>query len=365
MRPSLELKPKNQSVLSGTGPKRSRAYLGRRYSSRNFHKNDTIYAALDLGTNSCRLTLAAPENNGSFKIVDTFSRIVRLGEGLDKNKYLSEAAMDRAVSALKICNKKMKLYPVYRSRLVTTAACRMAENTDYFLKKVYKETGLKLEVVDEHTEAMLAVSGCRNLVGQKSDAVLLFDIGGGSSEIVLIDFSKKKSAHLVDNIIAWISLPIGVVTLSEYFSSKSKAEDSFEEQVAFVSSMLQNFAEKHKLAEFQKRSGFYLLGTSGTITTLASIYLNLPRYDRQKIDGMWMKSADIETMIKKLLSWDWQTRATNPCIGVGRADLILAGCAIFEAIRRSCPSNWVRIADRGIREGILTNLMFKSNDEYA
>lgn len=331
----------------------SRPFVPRTYPSNNM----PLYAALDLGTNNCRLLIAAPTRPGQFKVVDAYSRIVRLGEGLSSSGCLSDQAMDRAIEALKICQDKLTSRTIRRSRLIATEACRAATNGDYFLQRVRDEAGLELEIVDRQTEARLAVSGCGTLVAHDTEAIVLFDIGGGSSEIALIDVSKRRSPRLAEHIIAWTSLPVGVVTLAERFDGRNVTSASFSAMVDHVSSMISDFSERHQLGNLAKSTRFHLLGTSGTVTTLAGIHLGLERYDRRRVDGMWMETEDVTRMTQKLLSWDFDARVANPCIGSDRADLVLAGCAILDAIRNVWPSEKLLVADRGLREGILTELM--------
>ncbi|PRD42998.1 exopolyphosphatase [Phyllobacterium phragmitis] len=316
-----------------------------------------LYAALDLGTNNCRLLVASPTRPGQFRVVDAFSRIVRLGEGLGATGRLGDNAMNRAVEALKICRDKLASKTVRRSRLIATEACRSADNGAEFLARVRDETGLDLEIVDRQTEARLAVSGCGTLVDHGTDAIVLFDIGGGSSEIALIDVSRRRSPRLAEHIIAWTSLPVGVVTLAERFGGREVTRESFATMVGHVSELIESFTDRHKLGELTKSPRFHLIGTSGTVTTLAGIHLGLERYDRKRIDGMWMDKDDVTSMTSRLLSWDFDARVANPCIGADRADLVLAGCAILDAIRNVWPSQKLRVADRGLREGILTELM--------
>lgn len=324
---------------------------------RHYHAEAPLYAALDLGTNNCRLLVASPTRPGQFRVVDAFSRIVRLGEGLSATGRLSDNAMLRAIEALKICRDKLAGKKIRRSRLIATEACRAASNGEEFLERVREETGLELEIVDRQTEARLAVSGCGTLVARETEAVVLFDIGGGSSEIALIDVSQRRSPRLAEHIMAWTSLPVGVVTLAERFGGRNVTQESFEAMVGHVTELLSSFAERHCLGQLASSPRFHLLGTSGTVTTLAGIHLGLERYDRRRVDGMWMGSEDVTQMTSRLLSWDFEARVANPCIGADRADLVLAGCAILDAIRKVWPSEKLLVADRGLREGILTELM--------
>ena len=316
-----------------------------------------VYAALDLGTNNCRLLVAIPGRPGQFRVIDAFSRIVRLGEGLSSSGYLSQAAMDRAVEALKVCSDKLGSRNVCKARLIATEACRSAGNGAEFIARVQSEANLKLEIIDRKTEARLAVSGCGPLVERGTEGVVLFDIGGGSSEIALIDLSRQRTSRLANHIVSWTSLPLGVVSLAERFGGRYVTPAVFEAMVAEVARHLERFEGRERLAHLASGARFHLLGTSGTVTTLAGVHLGLERYDRRRVDGLWMENADVDAMIERLVSWDFEQRVANPCIGADRADLVLAGCAILEAIRRHWPSERLRVADRGLREGMLSELM--------
>ncbi|MFU0503136.1 Ppx/GppA phosphatase family protein [Pseudaminobacter sp. NGMCC 1.201702] len=336
---------------------RSASAAAQNTSRRQVPSELPVFAALDLGTNNCRLLVAVPGRAGNFRVIDAFSRIVRLGEGLSASGRLGEAAMDRAVEALKVCGDKLRNRTIRRARLIATEACRSAENGAEFLQRVEKEAGLKLEIIDRRTEARLAVSGCGSLVERGTDGVVLFDIGGGSSEIALIDLSGPRSSRLANHIVSWTSLPVGVVSLAEHFGGRDVSPEIFAAMVDHVTEMLEAFEGRNRINHLMQGSRFHLLGTSGTVTTLAGVHLELARYDRRQVDGLWLDNASVDRMIDKLLGWDFQARVANACIGADRADLVLAGCAILEAIRRVWPSERLRVADRGLREGILSELM--------
>ncbi|CDX39231.1 Ppx/GppA phosphatase [Mesorhizobium sp. SOD10] len=316
-----------------------------------------VFAALDLGTNNCRLLVAVPGRHGQFRVIDAFSRIVRLGEGLTASGRLGQAAMDRAVEALKICGEKLRNRKIRKARLIATEACRSAANGVEFLDRVEREAGLKLEIIDRQTEARLAVSGCGSLVERDTQGVVLFDIGGGSSEIALIDLTGRRSPRLANHIVSWTSLPVGVVSLAERFGGRTVTRETFAAMVDDVATRLKAFDGRDRLAHVLASPNFHLLGTSGTVTTLAGVHLDLERYDRRRVDGLWMDRDSVDRMIERLIGWDFQQRCANPCIGADRADLVLAGCAILEAIRGVWPSERLRVADRGLREGILSELM--------
>lgn len=318
-----------------------------------------LYAALDLGTNNCRLLIARPEHRG-FRVVDAYSRIVRLGEGVGANKLLSDAAMDRSIDALANCHRKLAERGVQRSRLIATEACRAAENGAEFIERVQAETGLVLEVVNRETEARLAVAGCVTLVDQEAEGVILFDIGGGSSEIVWLDLRNRCGARgyaLTRFIRSWVSLPVGVVNLAERHGGVHVTPAIFEAMVDDVADHLKAFNLGDELTQAISEGDVHMLGTSGTVTTLAGVHLGLKRYDRRRVDGAWMEDGQVSAMIDRLRDMPYEERVENPCIGADRADLVLAGCAILEAIRRRWTCSRLRVADRGLREGILTELM--------
>lgn len=311
------------------------------------------YAALDLGTNNCRLLIARPSGN-AFRVVDAFSRIVRLGEGVSITGRISEAAIERAIAALKICREKMRSRGVTRARLIATEACRMAENGAEFRDRVADQVGLDFEIVDHATEAELAAFGCSPLMDPSSRGAILFDIGGGSSELVRLGPSDlSHSGPPMPVIEGWISLPLGVVTLADRFGGVTVTAETFGWMVEAVTAELAGFSARHggNLADI------HMLGTSGTVTTIAGVFLNLMRYDRRKVDGCWLGAEDISGVIGKLMAMSYDDRAANPCIGVERADLVLTGCAILEAIRRAFPVPRLRVADRGLREGMLVQMM--------
>jgi exopolyphosphatase/guanosine-5'-triphosphate,3'-diphosphate pyrophosphatase len=310
-----------------------------------------VYAALDLGTNNCRLLIACPTGDG-FRVVDSFSRIIRLGEGISATGCISDAAIERAIAALSICRDKIQSRRAKRLRMIATEACRAASNADAFRHRVAAETGIQLEVIDRETEAALAVIGCAPLLDPKGRGAILFDIGGGSTELVRIE-RDPDAREAAPRIKAWMSIPLGVVTLAEHFGGKHVTPQSYAQMVKEVARHVGPFGDEHgmDLAEM------HLLGTSGTVTTLAGVYLDLARYDRRLIDGLWLSDPDVTATIARLLGMTYQERVSNNCISVERADLVLAGCAILDAIRNAFPLPRLRVADRGLREGMLVEMM--------
>lgn len=310
------------------------------------------YAAIDLGTNNCRLLIAKPSADG-FIVIDAFSRIVRLGEGLAASGRLSDAAIDRAISALSVCADKLRRRHVTLARSVATEACRRAANGAEFIQRVYRETGIALDIISAHEEAKLAVLGCHALLEPGDGPALIFDIGGGSTELVLVDSCREGTPRIVD----WLSAPWGVVSLTEsepFDHGDAVARlDAYGRMRARVAEAFAPLARRLPVP----RSDIRLLGTSGTVTTLASLHLDLPRYDRQAIDGLIVPAASMRSISGRLSSMPLGERQKLPCIGSERADLVVAGCAILESILDIWPAERLGVADRGIREGILRGLM--------
>ena len=312
------------------------------------------YAALDLGTNNCRLLVARPTVD-SFRVIDAFSRIIRLGEGVSQSGRISEAAIARAVEALAICRDKMRNRGVTRARLIATEACRAAANGMEFRARIAEQVGLELEVIDRKTEATLAATGCTPLMDPHADAVVLFDIGGGSSELVRLGKSTPcRRGPPPPKIKAWASLPVGVVTLAERHGGHIVTPEIYAAMIAEVAALVGRFTAEHGGLE---PGHVHLLGTSGTVTTIAGVHLDLPRYERRRVDGCWMGNDEATRVIERLLAMSYEDRVANPCIGAQRADLVLAGCAILDAIRAAFPCRRMRVADRGLREGMLVELM--------
>ena len=264
------------------------------------------------------------------------------------------------MEALRQCRNKLREHQPARMRLIATEACRAAENGPAFLERVKEEVGLELEIVDRRTEAELAVTGCADLIDADTAGALIFDIGGGSSELAWLDFRggrPKSQGRMPASIRSWQSLPVGVVSIAEKFGGVNVTPEVFEAMVNHVSDHLRQFRGREKLRQMIASHPVHLIGTSGTVTTLAGLHLGLERYERQKVDGLWMHRDQVDETMNVLIGMPFERRVAHPCIGRDRADLVLPGCAIFEAIRREWPTERVRVADRGLREGILISLM--------
>ncbi len=329
------------------------------------------YAALDLGTNNCRLLVARPQKNG-FRIIDAFSRTVRLGAGLKSDENgegaLTDEAMDRAIEALKVCSEKMKRRGVTRAMCIATEACRTASNGADFISRAEEETGLTLEIVTPKKEAVLAVGGCSPLLDKECEGAMVFDIGGGSTELVWLDLKPMRQEGGEPRIIAWTSLPFGVVTLADSYHDRSPRTleeeiELYNEMVIRVRTEIESFSGADGQRDLYDTSRAHLIGNSGTVTTLAAVHLGLPAYDRSKVDGLWIDGQSLYDLVERLSGLGVEGRAKIPSVGTDRAELLLPGCAILRAIQETWPSDRVRVADRGLREGILIELMEKADRE--
>ena len=346
---------------AGTPPARPRSGRGRRSSG-----NDPVYGAIDLGTNNCRMLMARRTGRG-FRVIDAYSRIVRLGEGLTTTGELSDAAMDRAIEALQVCAERFEKRGANRFRAIATEACRTASNGQDFLERAREKTGLPLELISPEEEARLAVQGSLDLLDEELDAALVIDIGGGSTELCWVDLAewRRRGGYASGGkppIRGWFSMPLGVVTLSERFPETPDQSDEeraqwYGEMKRFVASRLRPPRGARRMKPIFDQGRGHLVGTSGTVTSVAGVHLNLDRYVRDKVDGVWMTTAEARAACDRLSSRDRAGRAKEGCIGHERAELVLAGCAIYETIMDSWPAEKVRIGDRGLREGMLLNLM--------
>ncbi|MCK8788040.1 Ppx/GppA family phosphatase [Roseomonas sp. NAR14] len=336
-----------------------------------------LFAALDLGTNNCRLLIAAGTPGGGFRVLDSFSRIVRLGQGLAGTGRLAETAMDRAMAALRTCTEKLARRPVRRLHAVATEACRRAENGAAFLGRVESELGLRLQIISAREEAALAMESCSPLLAPEDRRALLFDIGGGSTEIAWIRIPPPRGrpagarpggthpdAHhpaayrsVTPELIGYTSLPLGVVTLAERTGSSCFTAAGFTAVVDEVADQLADFDRVHCISQELRAGGVRLMGTSGTVTTLAGVALSLPRYRRPLVDGCTLDIDAADQALGDLFALGPEGLAAHPCVGPERAEFVLPGCAVYAAIRRVWPARRLTVADRGLREGMLLRML--------
>ena len=327
-----------------------------------------VFAALDLGTNNCRMLVARAESHRSslgcgpsgsqgggpeFRVIDSFSRITRLGEGVSATGRLSDQAMDRTIDALKRCAEKMDRRRVSASRHVATEACRRAANCAEFLDRVTRETGLNLEIISPHEEATLALKGCAALLDYQLPYAAIFDIGGGSTEVLFVRIDDQN----VLSVVGCVSLPMGVVTVAEDCGGGDLCGRTYKGVVERVTRLLEPFEAVHRIGDKIAAREVQMIGTSGTVTTLGGLHLKLDRYDRAAVDGLTLDFDVVTATTRALCGKTMQQRAAEPCIGWQRADLMLAGCAILDAICTLWPVGTLRVADRGLREGLLLDLI--------
>jgi exopolyphosphatase/guanosine-5'-triphosphate,3'-diphosphate pyrophosphatase len=343
-------------------PKSVDADAGHDPKSHKISPQDPVFAALDLGTNNCRLLIAktvpnASKANNGLRVLDSFSRIVRLGEGISASGMLCGEAMDRTIMALRVCKKKLEKYDVSHARFVATEACRQASNSKEFLHKVKHELGLDIKIISTEEEAKLAFMGCATLLEDSFPHALVFDIGGGSTEFMWI--TKNDESPPVPRIKDWFSLNQGVMNLSEKFGGHQFADMVFDEMVEKLCAKLEDFDGNNDISSAVESGTVQLLSTSGTVTTLAAIHMGLQRYERSRIDGITLPTEALRKAVRTILKMRPSERFSHPCIGSDRSDYIISGCAIFEAICTLWDIPSITIADRGVREGIIISLIKK------
>ena len=350
----------NVGTEKPTKPRR-RKNMSNSSGNKSLKKGPNLFAALDLGTNNCRLLIARPTDDG-FKVIDSYSKVVRLGAGLDSTGLLSNNSMNAAVEALKICARKIKAHRVKRWRCIATEACRKASNGKDFLDRVKQETSLSLEIISPRVESRLAVMGCLNLIDTTKNVALVVDIGGGSTELSWVDVRRLKVESVSTSIYrppisAWASLPIGVATLSERIPELADRALWYQTMKSVVRDEINKSSCENRFVNTFKEGKGHIIGTSGTITSLAGIHMKLPYYQREKVDGLWLRTSDAIKVSRHMSSLSSEERAKEPCIGEERANLLVAGCAITDVICETWPTKIIRVADRGVREGMLMGLM--------
>lgn len=346
----------------------------------NISSKDVLFGALDLGTNSCRMLIAKPKEN-NFEVIDAFSRLVFLGGDLKRTGRLSEHGMERTLDALKICASKLRKHQVQHLRLVATESCRQACNGKDFIKRIYQVTNLKLEIIKPEEEVRLAVIGCASHLRKNTDQVLIIDIGGGSTELIWLDLadiapcfrqaallSLRRNFHKNETVSAlygikvvdWVSVPFGVTTLWDHFSDIDDDMDRYAMMSWYFEEYISEFGPVWDDCQSDKLSNFQIIGTSGTITTIASTHLGLKKYNRDLVDGLDMTEKQVNLEIDRYLEMGSIGRNNEPCIGKPRSHLIMSGAAIFQSILRIWPTDTITVADRGLREGLLYSQMAKA-----
>jgi exopolyphosphatase/guanosine-5'-triphosphate,3'-diphosphate pyrophosphatase len=327
------------------------------------------FAAIDLGTNNCRLLVARAAVEG-YEVIDAYSRPVRLGEGVALNGTLCGDAIERTLLALDVCATKIERNRVTRARHIATEACRRACNGGDFLATVRQRTGLCFEVIPPAEEARLALASCENLLDPAVPFGLLVDIGGGSTEVSWIRVFARhdRLGGVATELLAMTSVPWGVVTLTEACVSGQSRERPvsracYDAMVERIRGDLRPFCANHGIGRAIARGEVQMVGVSGTVTTVSAHHLGLKRYNRSMVDGSRIGRDSILRVCDQLSVMSVAELTGLPCIGTERADLALAGGAILEAVCRQWPTPMVRVADRGLREGVLMDLMRRADRE--
>lgn len=343
---------------------------------------DASIAAVDLGTNNCRLLVAKPDGE-SFTVVDAFSRAVRLGEGVERSNQLGPEAQGRALKALRICAAKIRHHRVADARIIATEACRRAANGHGFVRRVSRETGLRMEIISAEEEARLAVAGCAPLIDPEAEQLLVFDIGGGSTELIWIDMSRTPASRRVSlirtlaptgadgaecanaraaaaHIADWISVPMGVSTLTERFGSIADESERMAAMSAHFREHLVGLKPYRMPDRAELTDRLQIIGVSGTATTYGALHLGLRSYDRSKVDGLWLpvpRAVEVTERLLNRTALEEAGQVARSRIGPRRTELILSGAAILMSILAAWPVERIRIADRGLREGMLYGLL--------
>ena len=321
-------------------------------------------AVIDLGTNNCRLLIAESSSKTSrgrrsadFRIIDSFSRIVRLGEGLSKSGVLNPDAMDRTVAALKICAQKIKRSGARDVRAVATQACRQAANGSDFLERVAAETGIYLKTINPLQEVQLGVASAMPLLQRRWPYALVFDVGGGSTEVSFLQFKPGQGFRLIDS----LSVPLGVVSLAEDYGDPDQdlGADQFAMMQDQVERQFAPFAQTHDIRTMQQHHEIQTVGMSGTVTTVKALDLGLPSYDRRKVDRTLFDMAHLQNICEGLIAGGNAGLISNGCIGSDRADLVLPGIAILQALGNVFGFERLLVLDRGLREGLLHQIFSK------
>jgi exopolyphosphatase / guanosine-5'-triphosphate,3'-diphosphate pyrophosphatase len=328
---------------------------GRRRRRRSRHE---IFAALDLGSNNCRLLIAQPSPDG-FEVIDGFSRIVRLGEQVGETNMLAETAMTRAIDALRVCASKVRRREVTRARYVATEAARRAGNCAEFIDRVRDATGLELEIISSREEAGLTLAGCLPLLDRRIPHALVFDVGGGSAELIWLRLDPEKSPE----ILGWVSLPCGVVNITERHGGNDFSAEAYAGVVREIEELLRPFEERHGIRAAIENGAAQMLGTAGTVTTIAGVNMGLKKYSRTLVDGSYLDFSAVHLVSHNLASSTFEQRAAHPSIGHNRADLVVAGCAVLQAVCHTWPAGRMRVADRGVREGILSEMLVEADPD--
>ena len=311
-------------------------------------KKQNRFAAIDLGSTNCRLVIVDIIED-KYKIICSFSEILNLGRNLSFSNEFNDEIIEKTIEIFKIISQKLKYYNVLSYRCVATEACRQSINSDELVKRIHERTNIEIEIIPSKEEARLCLKSCLNHNVNLNDFNLVFDIGGGSTEIIIFDsiYSNKDFDFL--------SIPIGVINFSEKVSlfKTEKVLGQLEKQMMF-------FSKKKKI----HNEPISIIGSCGTVTTLCAIHLKLNYYQKSLVDNTLLEIEDLKqtcNFVKRLSS---EEKEKHPCIGPQRINLLDNGILILEKILESWPVKRILVSDRGLREGIiLDQIKFKRKNE--
>lgn len=304
------------------------------------------FAAIDLGSRNCRTIVGCQSKAGAFEYIETYSKSVSLADGVAASKKLSRKSMDRTIEALAFCSKVLSRYAGLTYLAVATDAMRRAENASVFIKRVKRELGLIISIITPQEEAYYAALGCIEVLSLETEIFVVFDIGGGSSEIALCRQKSDKDIELIDS----LSIPYGVINLLE--SKDHLTFSGYSNLVQKISDLSRDFLNQYATT-LDFVNNFQCIGTSGTTTTVAALNMNLRFYDREKINDSILQFSEILKTVHYVQSLSEDERKLHPYISQSNEDLVLGGLTILEGIVRGLPASTITVTDRGVRDGVV------------
>lgn len=303
----------------------------------------SVFASIDLGTNTVRL-LVVTGNSKGFTTLHSNQLITRLGEGLSHSGILKDIAMERTIKAVLDFKREASKYSPFAIWVAATSAVREAKNRNEFIEKIREVTGLELEVIPWEEEARRTLLGVFSGLDGNIKKAIVFDIGGGSTEYILtVDKRLVKS----------VGTALGVVHLSEKYIRKDPVDDG---ELIILESVITNKIRNVKSQLHDVLCTMHdvrLIGTAGTVTTIAALDLNLHPYDPAKVNGYVLNIENVKEILKKLKNMTLEERRNIPALESGREDLIIPGAVIVIKTMEIFGFNEMIVSDYGLREGII------------
>ena len=295
-----------------------------------------ITAAIVIGSYNCRIIIV--NNSPNIKILKTISVATNLIKNLSYSNEFTHKNIKKTVRCLTMFSRKMLEYNVTKYRCVATEACRQVINSDFFIGEVKKKTGLSVEIISVNEEAQLCFQSCKKYIERMNNEGILFDIGGGSTEISFFDVKNEKFETS--------SIPLGVINLSEKINLHGKNKITFQMK-RYFQSLKSNLSN-------QIDPGFSI-GSCSTVSTLSAIHLNLTTFDRKKIEGLLLDVDEIMKIINNLRNLKVNEMLKHPCIRK-KYPLLLNGMEILEKILENFPIKQILVSQSGLTGGMIENL---------